>query len=307
MRLRSRLVTALLALAGVGAIGVHVLRPKPARLVTPGPGDADTVIVNAMRAARLQMSVADQYDRRAPAVGVHFRRLTGTVPVSHSGIVTCPLTEDAAVRATLGPLTREFVLRCRPVKWVEAVSSLNLVAGDSARPLHFVARGPDGARVTELRGDVTIEDGRVAQLVGPAVRPIRAGRTVAGVTAGTATANILILVHRLVTTFVGNPRDDDLLAMPVRLARGDTIELPTPKAAFWLTYLPRDPDDAPPTIELRGSGGCSNGDGVRAKRVEVGEYTRYCITGDGATIRLAHGVAGADTVKGTIALQLAWR
>jgi hypothetical protein len=42
------------------------------------------------------------------------------------------------------------------------------------------------------------------------------------------------------------------------------------------------------------------------KRVEVGEYARYCITDDGATIRLAHGVAGADTVRGTIAIELVW-
>ena len=113
-----------------------------------------------------------------------------------------------------------------------------------------------------------------------------------------------IFVYRLVTSFVNNPQDHDLLAMRVRLARGDTIAMPLPSGAFWVKYYSTDPTVPPPTIELRGNGTCRAGDGLRAKRVLEGEYAKYCRAGTGTTIVIGHGAIGADTVSGTIALEL---
>ena len=69
------------------------------------------------------------------------------------------------------------------------------------------------------------------------VRPKQPGRTFVEVSVGDRRAVIAVQVHHLVTSFVNQPRDEELLAMRVRLARGDTIEVPLPKAAFWVTYV----------------------------------------------------------------------
>ena len=96
------------------------------------------------------------------------------------------------------------------------------------------------------------------------------------------------------------------MAMRVSLARGDTVEVPLPKAAFWAKYFSSDGKSVPPTIEIRGKGSCTTGDGLRVARVEEGAYMKYCFAGDGATMRIAHGANGAEIVKGTVAIQLVW-
>lgn len=45
---------------------------------------------------------------------------------------------------TFEHLSREFVLRCRPVVSIDAPAWLDLVVGASARDLSFVAHGPNG-------------------------------------------------------------------------------------------------------------------------------------------------------------------
>lgn len=310
MRLRSRraAVIASLAVAGVaGGIAAGVaLWPRPAHLVVPGGADNDTIIVNGMHPALLEVAVTDQYGRVTSGTPVRFRPVSGNIELSPTGAVTCRRREDAVVQATFAGLVRRFALRCRPVQWVEAPSWMGFVVGDSARGLSFVAHGPDGAPVTELRGNVIVEDGSIAELVGQKVRPKQPGRTLAIVTVGDRKAVIAVEVHRLVTSFVNHPRSEDLLAMRVRLARGDTIEVPLPVAAFWVKYVSRDSGAAPPTIELRGNGSCANGNGISAMRVLEGEYAKYCFSHDGTTLMIAHGQAGADTVTGTVALALKW-
>jgi len=113
-------------------------------------------------------------------------------------------------------------------------------------------------------------------------------------------------VYQLVSSFIDTRPNERLLAMHVALARGDTVELPLPKAAFWITYFSPNPLAAPPTIEIRGNGSCTTGDGVRIHRVEEREYTKYCLTNRGATLMIAHGATGADLVKGTVAIRLVW-
>jgi hypothetical protein len=135
---------------------------------------------------------------------------------------------------------------------------------------------------------------------------MRSGSTIAVVEIGDATVLIPIMVYRPVKSFVDNPSREELLAIRVTLARGDTVELPLPKAAFWVTYLPNDREAAPPTIELRGDGLCTTGNGIRLRRIEDGEYAKYCLTGSGARMMIAHGATGAETVTGTVALRLMW-
>lgn len=306
MKKQTLYIVAALGVGGAGASSVP-LRPRPTRLeVTARAGD-DTVVVNQIHARRLDVSVLDQYGRRMRSDAVRYRWIAGdSVKLSSNGEVRCDTDRDAVVRATFGSLFKEFVLRCRPVASVEAPTWLDLVAGDSARDLTFVAHGPDGRPVTELRGAVIVEDGAIVDANGTTIRPKQPGQTAAIVEVGDARTIIPIVIYKPVTSFVDNPRTERLLAMPVSLARGDTIELPLPKAAFWVTYMSRDSSMAPPTIELQGDGSCTTGDGVRQRRIEDGEYAKYCVAGPGTRMMIAHGDVGAARVNGTVAIRLMW-
>src|SRR4029078_6412335 len=105
------------AAAAIGAAAFLVLRPRPTRLsVTPRTGD-DTVVVNQMHAMRLGALVLDQYRRRPRAgTAVQYRWSSGdTVRVASNGEVRCVDHRDAVVRATVGALFQQFILRRRRV------------------------------------------------------------------------------------------------------------------------------------------------------------------------------------------------
>ncbi|HEY4130813.1 MAG TPA: hypothetical protein VGM50_09360 [Gemmatimonadaceae bacterium] len=304
-----RTIISLIAISALGAAGVlTVLRPRPTRLALTARVGDDTVIINQTHPAKLGASVLNQYGRLMRRdTAVRYHRIGGdAITLSSSGVVQCTTRSDAVVRAEFQSLAREFLLRCRPVTWIEAPSWLDLVTGDSTRDLSFTARGPDGHAVTELRGAVVVENASIVAATGTTVRAKRPGTTFAHIEIGDAKANIPIMVYRLVTSFAGNPARSGLLAMRVKLARGDTIELPVPKAAFWVTYLPSNRNVAPPTIELRGEGSCTTGNGIRARRIEDDKYAKYCLAGTGTQMMVAHGATGPDTVAGTIALRIMW-
>ncbi|HKN66037.1 MAG TPA: hypothetical protein VJW73_07155 [Gemmatimonadaceae bacterium] len=298
---------ALVGLVAIGATGSFVLmRPQPTRLsVTARAGD-DTVVINQIHPTRLTALVMDQYGRRWRSdSAVRYRRIAGdSISLSSIGEVRCYDRRDALVRATFGNLFQEVVLRCRPVAWIEAPTWLDLVVGDGPRDLSFVAHGPDGRAVTELRGAITVPDASIVAAEGTTMRPMRAGQTVASIEIGDAEASIPIVVYQPVESFVDNPQKQALMAMRLSLARGDTLEEPLPKAAFWVTYFSKDPSVAPPTIELQGDGSCSMGNGIRERRIEDGEYAKYCLTGNGARMMIAHGAGGAARVIGVVAIRL---
>jgi len=306
--MNKHILYALVGLAAVGGVAACVLlRPRPTRLAMTSRAGDDTVVVNQMHSTRLNVSVLDQYGRRLRSdTAVRYQRITGdSITLSSSGEVRCERHSDALVRATFGILVQPFLLRCRPVASIEAPTWLDLVVGDSTRDLSFVAHGPDGRTVTELRGAVSVPDGGIVAAEGTTVRPKQSGQTVAIVDVGDAEARIPIVVYQPVKSFVDNPRER-LMAMQVSLTRGDTIEVPLPKAAFWVTYFSKDPSVAPPTIELEGDGSCTTGDGVRQRRIEDGEYAKYCLAGNGTRMKIAHGAGGAARVTGIIAIRLMW-
>lgn len=310
--MKRRIVNALLGLLGLTAVGSGawylVLRPRPTRLsVTKRVGD-DTVVVNQMQPTWLRTPVLDQRGHPMRAdTAVRYRWLAGdSIPLSQQGRVRCAKRGDAVVRATFQRLRKRFVLRCRPAAWIRAVSWLDLVVGDSARSLPFAVYAPDGRPVTELRGTLTVPNASVVNLEGATVRPERSGATVAVLDVGDLEARIPIMVYQPVTSFVQPSHRLTLMAMRVSLARGDTIRTPLPKAAFWVTYLPANPDVAPPTIELVGAGSCTTGDGIRARRIETGEYAKYCYTGNDTEMMIAHGVDGAERVNGVVAIRVMW-
>jgi hypothetical protein len=310
--MKKRFRYALAGLTAVGAAGAAasfvVFRPRPARLAVTARAGDDTLVVNQMHSTRLSALVFDQYGRPLRAdTAVRYRWISGdSVTIAANGQLRCDHRREAVVRATLAALSKQFVLRCRPVASIEAPSWLDLVVGDSARDLAFVAHGPDGGVVTELRGAITVPDGSIVDARGTTIRPTRSGQTFATVEIGDAKAPIPIVVYEPVTSFADNSRRERLMAMRVSLARGDTIESPVPKAAFWVTYFSRDRDGVPPTIELKGDGSCTTGDGLRQRRIEQGVFAKYCQAGEGARIAIGHGAAGAARVNGIVAIRLMW-
>ncbi len=301
-------VVGLVVIGLAAAASFVVLRPRPTRLsVTARAGD-DTVVVNQTHSMRLSVAVLDQYGRRLRSdTSVRYQRIAGdSIILSPGGELQCDNRSDAVARVTFESLVQNFVLRCRPVTWIEAPTWLDLIVGDSTRDLSFVAHGPDGRAVTELRGAVTVPDGSIVGAEGTTIRPKRWGMTVASVEIGNAKAQIPIMVYEPVKSFVGNPQGVKLMAMRVSVARGDTIVVPLPKAAFWVTYFSKDPNVPPPTITLQGDGLCTTGDGIRQRRIEDGEYAKYCHTGDGARMIIAHGAPSVATISGTVAIRLIW-
>jgi len=303
--------TALKLLAGAavgGAALFSVLRPHPVRIApTPRTGD-DTVVVNRMQRTRLRATALDQYGRPfGPDTALRYQWMSGdSINVSPIGELQCAHDASAVVRATFRRIARDFTLRCRPIASVEAISWADLVVGDSAQDIAFVAHGPGGRAVTELRGTVTVENASIAGLEGTSLRAKRPGATMVNIEVGDARTQIPVMVYDEVASFVGNPPRMSLMAMHVRLARGDTIFVPVPKAAFWVTYFSNDRGAPPPTIELRGEGSCANGNGLRLRRMEEGKYAKYCLTGSGAEMMIAHGTVGEPTVNGIVAVRLMW-
>jgi hypothetical protein len=296
------------AVAGLaGSVGAF--RPRATSLaITARPGD-DTLVVNQVDGSRLSVIVFDQYGRTLRTdTTARYARIGGdSIAIEANGRLDCERRrDDVVVRATLGKLSKKFVLRCRPVKWIETPSWVELMVGDSARDLAFTARDPDGRVVKELRGTLRVENSAIVDLAGTTLLAKRPGMTFVNIEVGNAKAGIPVGVYEPVTSFVQTPQEP-MMGMRVALTRGDTITVPVPKAVFWVTYYAKDPALPPPTIELRGDGFCTTGNGIRVRRVEDGTYAKYCTAGNGVQMLIAHGTAGADTVRGFIAVRLMWR
>ncbi len=310
--MKKLLVYIAVGVIGAGVAGVAsylVFKPRPTRLsMTPRAGD-DTVVVNQIKTTHLRPLVFDQYGRHLLVdSAVRYQWIAGdSVSVASNGEVKCAERRDAVVRATLATLAKDFTLRCRPVVSIETPSWFDLIVGDSARDLSFVAHAPDGSAVTELRGAVSVGNGAIVEIKGTTIRAKAPGRTFADVRVGDAGVGVPIAVYEPVTSFVaGNPKRGAMMAMRVNLARGDTIITPLPEAAFWVTYYSRNRDGVPPTIEIVGSGSCTTGNGLNARRVEEGQYAKYCRTRKGDRMMIAHGTSGGQNVNGIVALRLDW-
>ena len=189
---------------------------------------------------------------------------------------------------------------------IRATTWIDFIEGDTtARHLPFEALGIDGRPVMELRGAVRIFNSDIAALEGTSIRAKAVGRTVVVVEIGEKEANMMVVVHQRVQTFDPLRDDQRYVARDVRLARGDTVHWAVPNGTFWLKYMPRRAGEAPPTITVVGPIGCTPGDGIRVRRMPLGEFGTYCLvhgTG-GASVMLAHGLGGAAWVEGTLAIE----
>ncbi|MEP7380327.1 MAG: hypothetical protein ABI910_01505 [Gemmatimonadota bacterium] len=264
-------------------------------------------VVNNLRPVQLQMRVRDKAGHALPSDSVRFAWASGSpLTISPLGILTCRERANATVRASLGSISTIVDVRCRPVQEIRATTWIDFIEGDTTtRHLPFEAIGNDGRPVMELRGAVRIFDTDVAALEGANIRAKAVGQTFVVVEIGEQEAQMMVVVHQRVRTFEQLRDDQRYVARAVRLAHGDTVHWAVPHGTFWLKYLPRRAGEAPPTITVVGSIGCTPGDGIHVRRMPLGEFGTYCLvqrTGD-ISVTLAHGMSGAEWVEGTLAIE----
>jgi len=221
----------------------------PSRLVV---GFGDTVVVHNTRPVQLSLQVFDAAGHALPDTGVRFEWTSGaTVPISPKGVVTCTHMGDATLRASLGPVVKSVVVRCRPVHDVLGGGPVNLVMGDLPYDLWFEAVDSAGRRVRPLTAVLTVDDTTVVTREGWRIRAAAPGETGVDVWVGDSSAHWFVRVFEPAATF-DSIRVGQHLAVPVRLAGGEqrTWQIPPSRKEFSVQIL-------------------SGGDTLRAPRLAV--------------------------------------
>ena len=308
-RRRTVLVTCVAAIAFVVTFAVTSLfrgADVPARLVISG-GLGDEVIVNNVQPVRLRMQVLDSSGHVLPDTGVRFRWISGApIPVSTHGIATCTQSGDAAVRASLGPLTTTLILRCRPVSKVRTLRMVNLVVGDPAMALPFLAVDERGNPVSLLRGEISVEDSSVATLDVAAdgtrlVRGRAPGNTILDIRIGNRGAGTGVHVYERASSPEGI-RPGQHLAVPVELAGGEMRQwhLAAAPQTYYVAMLPDGDEEHVPRLAIIGAN-CMPG---------LDEHSFFCVAQHDASLFVFHSREGDQTrvVRGRLAIwRQSWR
>jgi hypothetical protein len=267
----------------------------PARLVA---GRADTVIVNNRRPVKLPLRVLDAAGRTLDSTGVQYQWTAGVpVSVSGNGVVTCTQAGDAKVRASLGPLATQVLIRCRPVSNVRALRMLELVLGGPPQDIPFEAVNADGRPVTLLTGEVSVADSTIATLEGTRLTPRAPGRTEVTMRVGDRLAWTAVSVYEPRNTPEGL-RPGQRVAVRVRLAGGDMRRwrISAARETYFLAILPDDDAHPTPALAIVGAN-CAPGGGPQ-------RY--YCLAQRDASVIVyhPHQVDSAQELRGTLAV---WR
>ena len=123
---------------------------RPARISV---GKSDTILVNDTEPLRLAARVLNGNGHVLQVSGLQYALVSGDqIRISRDGHVVCDRSGDAVVRASLGELSTQFQLMCRPVSKLVAGTTVYLVVGDSAQELPIGAFGLDGKPMTSFIG-----------------------------------------------------------------------------------------------------------------------------------------------------------
>ncbi|MFN2602188.1 MAG: hypothetical protein ABR582_05465 [Gemmatimonadaceae bacterium] len=229
----------------------------PARLIA---GTSDTVIVNNRRPVQLPMRVLDAGGRALERTGVRYRWISGMpVSVSATGVTKCTRAGDATVRASLGALASNVLVRCRPVSNVRSLRMMNLIVGGPAQELPFEAIGVDSQPVTLLTGRIAVEDSTIVALDGQRVRALAPGSTGLTMRIGDRTAFASVHTYERASTLEGI-RPGQHIAVPIRLAGGEMRRwrIPASPYNYFLAILPDRDEQSMPRFTIVGAS-CSAG------------------------------------------------
>jgi len=209
----------------------------PARLSV---GFGDTIVINNVRPMQLSVHVFDVAGHVLPDTGVRFQWISPiSAPLSPKGVVTCTQASDATLRASLGPLVKSALVRCRPVHDVLGGGPVNLVMGDPPYDVWFEAVDAAGRRVRPLSAVLTVDDTMVVTREGWRIRARAPGTTGVDVWVGDGWAHWLVRVFEPAHTF-DSIRVGQHLAVPVRLAAGEqrSWQIPPSRKEFGVQILP---------------------------------------------------------------------
>ena len=285
--------------AAVLVFALAACQGQPARLVA---GLADTVVVNNVVPVRMPMHVFDAAGHELPDTGVRFQWTSGlAVPVSDKGVLKCTKAGDATLRASLGPLVKPFLVRCRPVHDVLGGGPVNLVLGDPPYDLWFEAVDAAGRRVRPLTAVLTVDDTMVVTREGWRVRARAPGTTGVDVWVGDGWAHWYVRVFEPAATF-DSIRVGQHLAVPVRLAAGEqrTWQIPPSRKEFGVQILPGGDTVRVPRLAVIGAN-CMSRTPWDMPRITWG-YT--CLAWHGAAVIVYHprNVDPAREWSGTVAV-----
>ena len=239
-------------MAAVALLVAGACKGPPTRLVA---GAGDTVVVNNQRPVQIPVRVFDAAGHLLQATGMRYRWTSGVpVPVSATGVITCTQLGDVNVRASLGRLATQVVLRCRPVRDVRALRMMNLVVGGPAQELPFEAVGVDGRPITLLTGKVTVGDSTIATLEGLRIRGRAPGSTELTMRVGDRQAFASIHVYERVRTPEGI-RPGQHVAVPVRLAGSEMRRwrMSASPQLYFIAMLPDGDEEQMPRLAIVGA------------------------------------------------------
>lgn len=295
----------MLGLAAIALVMTLVVRSvlsamAPAQLRASGDR-GDGIVVNNAKPVQLSMRVLNARGKALPDTGVRYRWMSGApIPVSPRGVATCTQSGDAVVRASLGTLATQVLLRCRPVHDVRTAWSVNLVLGESGVTLPIEAMDAQGKQVSLLRGELSVEDSSVATLSVAAddtriVRPRAAGETWLDIQIGDQLRGVAIRVYERASSVQGI-RKGQLLTVPVELAGGEVRQwqLPGGREPYSLSVLPDGDGEHVPRLAIVGAN-CVDG---------FGSDGLFCVSLHGATVFVYHSRDGdqARTERGMLAV-----
>jgi hypothetical protein len=225
------------AVALTGACSGPPAASPPARIMA---GLSDTVVVNSHLPARIPIRVLDAAGSAISDTGVRLQWVSGiTTPISAAGQVTCVQSGDATLRATLGRIATDVLLRCRPVETVRIAGPVQLIVGDTAHVLAMAAFGPDARPVDPLTASVWIGDSTIAAVEGSRVRPLAQGATLVAVTIGGREGRAGVHVYERASTLDGL-REQRLLAVSLRLVAGEMRRWRLPPGEWMLAMWPEE-------------------------------------------------------------------
>ena len=210
-------------------------------------GASDTVIVNTRSPTQLRVGAYDAAGSLVPAAPIHFEPAAGTMaPVSPDGIATCDTSADYTVRGKVDAISHPFVIRCRPIKVLRLLQSVQFVLGDSALSLPYElpleALSADRRVVNAIAGIVKVIDTSVAYARGSTVIPRVRGVTVVGAWVGEQHAFTGVHVYQRVgpsvlDTLLRVPGVQRQFAVPVQLKPAESWRRRLPPGDWMLTTL----------------------------------------------------------------------
>ena len=236
---RARFMACISGLAVTSLVALIVLLTRNGPPVSLAAGTADVVVINNELPVHLPIQVLDARGHLLDAGRVRYRWMSGApVALSATGEVTCREASDAYIHVSLGALSRNVLLRCRPIRDFWLNTGGELVAGDSAVPMWFSADGPDGRPVELIAGSVTVRDSDIASLHDMRLRPKLPGTTVLTVVAGDHSHTIPIRVLSAAHNPGALGPYDAFIVPSLRVAAGETRRWPIAPGLYAISLRP---------------------------------------------------------------------